>query len=273
MKDIMSVETVEGAADKALANPLEDLMSGYRLPNQDSFLDPFSLDRGAGQKNDMLHPLVLVSREKPHSPPRKPDAVTADGARLWHDGSGRVECLKTHSGQIFKFDYDKGGRIKEVLEPDGSILMRNGSQDAWTRTNTRGQSHEFKGQVAVQADGSVIYKGRDGQDTVFSGSGCVAECRLVDGKLLLTKLSDAHGASMSFSYDSEGKPFAIEDDRGWWLTRGTDGNWYRSRPGRPGDDYLPIKIERDGQTGDVIIADSGMTARVGVRGVEVRQRT
>jgi hypothetical protein len=186
------------------------------------------------------------------SPPRSPDLVTTDGARIWKDKQGRVEYLKQFSGPVFHFGYDKFGQINKVTEPSGAELTRKGPRE-WQRRNPNGTTSGVYGIVMIGNSNEVKYLYDDGSQTIYNGNGYVVEIEKVEGNDLITRVIDTKGRASQIHYDAEAAPFSITTFDGFVLTQGEDGKWYRSTPGSSRETLVPYTVVRDPDSGYVIL--------------------
>ncbi|GEM_PF-3315112 len=205
----------------------------------------------------------------PHSPDREPDLTAQSGARIWHDKHGDTSCIKDANGQIFQIHHDKHGRIKQVVEPDGSRLSRQGDSNEWVRLNTKGEKTSFVGDVTLnETTGEVRYIAASGYQTIYNGNGSRVEVDHVEGRNVITRLADAKGRTTEISYDADLNPFSIKNPDGSLLVLGTDNKWYRSIPGTGIDTYVPYKIHRDNDSGNVVVETPDSIVVLGQGGMD-----
>jgi YD repeat-containing protein len=195
------------------------------------------------------------------SPQREPDQVTAEGARIWNEGSN-VSSIKNADGEIYNFKYDSRGDLAEVTEADGSILTKKGDGH-WERVNAEGQQDSFKGEVTVK-DGTVAYIGAGGQDRIHAGNGAVIYRDLVNGQKQITKVMQK-GKTTEFSYDPDGHVSFVKNPDGTGFTKGSDANWYK-RSLSAEDEAVPHKFERQSD-GTIVVKTPERITTFGVDGV------
>lgn len=204
----------------------------------------------------------------PAAPSRSADGRTPGGGSYWKDTGGRVVAIETASNKVFLFQYDQFGKVRQVSEPDGGMLVRKGDGRDWVRVAPDGQQSSFEGLVMIGNDYAVRYLAQDGSQSVYNSNGYVAKTRNVDGETRIDSLSDGRGRSCTFDYDASGQPAVVRLFDGEVLSAKPDGSWTRTAAGATTEERVPYLVARDPDDGTVYIKTDSEIVAYSTSGVE-----
>jgi hypothetical protein len=180
----------------------------------------------------------------PHSPPEKPDVISEDGTEIWKDG-GDIKCIKMPNGPVFRLEYDGDKlyrRVKKVIEPDGSYIVRKGKHDEWDRMRLDKTVIPVYGQVVIKETGEIRYLAANGSETIFASNGQMIE---IEDSIFLKRFVDTDGHTTEFHYDFDGKLIWLKCPDGSTLEIDETGHWNRRYAEDIASKPEPYEIKRE----------------------------